>query len=154
MRVVFYNSKDNDSWLTYDRWIAFFSRGKYSHCEIVSSYNGKCFSMSPNEFIGRFSRFDNLYKKENYESVHLKNISRNEEKLIFKAFEKYDGVKYDWFGAAFSIFNTCKFESKKKYFCSEVIVHVLKKNSKEYEWLPDGCKTSPVDFYRELTSHK
>jgi len=153
MYIAFYNAYDNESWLSISKWIAIFSRGKYSHCELVTSY-GRSFSMSPKTFTGRFTHFNSLEDVKNYDKIRLKHITKEQETLLFKKIRKYNGAKYDWFGALFSIFNTCKLENKNKYFCSEVIIDVLKSNIEDYKWLPDGCKTSPVDLYRELCYHK
>jgi len=152
MYIAFYNASKNDSLFSLPRLISILSGGKYSHCEIVTSY-GKSFSMSPKTFRGRFIDFRDVEDCDKYDKIKLK-VTKSQEVLIFSELLKYDGAKYDWFGAMFSVFNTCRLQDKGRFFCSEVIVDVLKSNIPKYEWLSDGCKTSPVDLYNELISHK
>jgi hypothetical protein len=149
MEILFYDAYKNDRLITLSKIIAFFSRGRYSHCELMFN-NGDMFSMSPKTMRGRFLKKYSIDKSKYY-TVDIGTFIDNEEEVVYDFCKKYAGVKYDWFGAMFSIFNTCRFENKKKFFCSEIITEALRQ-TRYYKWLPPGCKTSPVDLFNILTT--
>jgi len=153
MKIAFYNAVDNDSVFSLSFLIAFMSGGKYSHCELIFKDNSY-FSMSPKTFKGRYGKdFGQNREYEKYDIYDISQVTSIEEQNIKDFVMGYVDADYDWFGAMFSIFNTCRLEDKNRWFCSEIIIYALKENSKSFSWLPRPCKSSPVDFYKSIKKH-
>jgi len=141
MKLAFYKAfQPKATWI--DNTIAIFSGGKYSHVEIVFP-DGECFSISARDGKGRFKNIpiDN-------DRWDILEIYPAEPKRIREDAEEFEGYKYDYLGAIFSVAPFC-FERSTRIFCSEVITNILRRYP-SYSFLEEGCNYSPSRLYKEL----
>lgn len=132
-------------WL--DWVIATASLGRYSHVELVDGEDW--FSISPRTGTVQFRKI--IPKETSWDFVPL-NLTEDDIILVRKEFERYDGYKYDYLGAIFSITVFCV-NFKDKVFCSEVCANILRK-TKKYKELPKGCVLSPTDLNRRIKDYQ
>ena len=149
MYLKSYKAYNNPKATWQDKFIAMVSLGSYSHSELQFHF-GDSFSISGREGISRIKRID--YKADRWKTDKLQ-ISLAEERKIFNHIKSIPPYRYDWFGAAFSIFRFCGFESKKKKFCSEVVADILRENCVNYKWLDKGCSYSPSKLQKSIATH-
>jgi hypothetical protein len=128
-------------WL--DWVIAVASFGKYSHVELVDGEDW--FSISPR--TGRASVRRIKPKAGRWEFLEL-SLDHFDKKTVNELFSVYEGYKYDYVGALFSITRFC-IQKPNKIFCSEVCTNILNKTYK-YRALGDGCKYSPSKLYKKV----
>ncbi|VEB25781.1 Uncharacterised protein [Actinobacillus lignieresii] len=113
-----------------DKIIRFFTRGKYSHSELVihkfeitDHYHKdewfECYSSSPRDGGVRVKRISAL-SADKWDLIELKETSESDIKAYF---EQTKGTKYDYAGAI-GIKLGIK-ESRSKVFCSEWIFNFL-----------------------------
>jgi len=139
--IAFYKGHGGNFWQRcQDRAIRFFTRGKYSHCEIVISLDMlnseyECYSASPRDG-----------------GVRNKHMPLPPSKWDFAATEAYydevtnfydlhQGKKYDWLGVLGFVLRTR--QRPNRYFCSEYIA--------EFLGFPEPWRFSPNDLYEILT---
>ena len=150
MKIAFYKAWGPDA-SHVDHLISIATAGKYSHTELVFS-DGLSFSISGRSGGARFANIK--YTEEKWFLMDI-DISPKEEKLLRKQAEKKVArkIQYDYPGAfTCGVLPFC-IHRKNKLFCSESSVIILRK-SKNYSFLDEGCKYSPMRLYRELTKQK
>jgi len=115
MKIAFYIAKYGTFT---DKVIAFFTRSKYSHCELIFS-DGMFASSSPRD--GGI-RLKNISPDEHWDIIDLPNIY--DESTIRYWFMTNDGDSYDWLGAVGSVLSI-DLTSENKKFCSYSCAIVL-----------------------------
>lgn len=118
MEVIFYKAKYGK---LFDKLIAFWTRGEYSHCEIRFS-DGNNFSADSWENEVRFKKFTPSSKK--WDTLKIPDYIANEE-LCRKFCETQVGKKYDWLGIFLSQLIPLNIHDKNKFFCSEIDAKAL-----------------------------
>ena len=119
MKIIFYIAKNGDY---RDKFISFWTRGPYSHCELLFS-DGVCFSSSPRDGGVRFKTFEIL-------PTHwdTKEVLTDKEEEIKKWCETQVGKKYDWLGVVgLSLLHMPWVQDKKQWYCSEICIAALDK---------------------------
>jgi len=136
--IAFYKGRGGNWWQrTQDRLIGFFTRGRYSHCEIAvqtAGINYQCFTASPRDGGARAksmplppAKWDLITVDASYDDV-----------INFYALHK--GKKYDWLGVIGFVLHTK--QSLNRYFCSEYCA--------EFLGFPEPWRFSPNDLYAIL----
>jgi hypothetical protein len=143
MQLWFYKA-ENGNWQ--DKLISWWTKGSYSHVEIVFS-DGMAFSSSPRDGGCRFRKIeysdhwevislDNRIKwlAAEYWSKHWQDIPDDIGPLQFaelyedeirKWCESQVGKTYDWKAILGWTFGECDFQDKEKWYCSEIAYYVL-----------------------------
>ncbi|WP_064590497.1 hypothetical protein [Streptobacillus moniliformis] len=107
VKIAFY--KDNYKW--WSRLIKWFTKGKYSHCEL---YIDNCLIGISTEQKVRIQ--ENTLNLKKWDVFELKGIT---EKDVMSFYEKTKGKKYDWKGILLTQVFNIRRHSKDKYTCSE-----------------------------------
>lgn len=139
MKISFYYAAFGDK---IDKAISLWTKGPYSHCELIFSDN-IFFSSSYRDGGVRFKQISNL-KNWNILNIEIKN-----EEKVREWCEKQVGKKYDLLGVFMQIPNLSYIEDRNKWYCSEICSHVLKK----FGNYTDNTKISPNKLYKILTSN-
>jgi hypothetical protein len=101
------------------RLIKIWTRSKYSHCELVFD-DGRRFSADTE--MPMHTRFSTeAMTSKNWDFVHIPMSQADENKIKGFCFEEI-GCRYDWTGIFLSQFIRLGYQSKTKWFCSEVCV--------------------------------
>ncbi|MBR0573358.1 MULTISPECIES: enoyl-CoA hydratase [Pasteurellaceae] len=136
----FYKGKGN----FVDRIIRFFTKGKYSHCELIierkNIYGGRyhfnekisydCYSSSPRDGGVRLKNIN--INSENWDLVQLENVT---EQQIISYFQQTKGKKYDLWGAI-GVCLGIK-DERDKYFCSEWCFNVIFGSDQGWRFSPN-----------------
>jgi len=138
--IAFYKGHGGNWWQrTQDRLIRFFTRGKYSHCEIaelasprLGAYN--CFTSSPRDGGVRIKGMGLPSAKWDLIAIEGGGDEAAEFYLAHK------GKKYDWLGVLGFVLRTK--QSPNRYFCSEYVA--------EFLGFPEPWRFSPNDLYAIL----
>lgn len=122
MKIAFYKAEYGE-WK--DKLIAFVTRSKYSHCEIVFE-DGMFGSASPRDSGVRMKMIEQNKHWDFFELCNTDQtpISSSQEKIIRLWFVANEDDKYDWIGAIASFFRL-DFSKYDKKFCSYVCGLVL-----------------------------
>lgn len=104
------------------KMIRLWTRGPYSHVELVFS-DMVAFSCAQTDSM--HTRFQNIYFDTKYWTLVDVNVSEEDEKKIRTWCESEVGCAYDWTGIILSQFIPFGYQSKTKWFCSEVCVAAL-----------------------------
>ncbi|QDJ13073.1 enoyl-CoA hydratase [Mergibacter septicus] len=126
-----------------DGLIRFFTKGIYSHCELVVErveyLNGyhyereiiyDCYSSSPRDGGVRKKQIN--INKDKWDLIQLDNIT---EEQIKSYFEKTKGKKYDIFGALGVVFGLR--ERKSRFFCSEWCFNAIFNSNHGWRFSPN-----------------
>ncbi len=124
-----------------DKLIRFFTKGIYSHCEIVvhkqecwERYDYRdvyeCYTSSPRDSGVRCKQID--INDGKWDLIHLDNITEEQVKAYF---EKTKGAKYDWRGV-FGLVLGFR-EKKSKFFCSEWCFNLIFNSSEGWRFNPN-----------------
>lgn len=151
MKLAFYKAfSRHGTWkeIAVDMAIGVFSAGRYSHVELVFRDN-ESFSVSPRDGGARFKRFN--YHPDRWDFVDIK-LTHKEIREIRQKANRMSGMKYDYFGAFFSITPFC-IQKSSRLFCSEALVNLLQ-GTKQFGGMGDGCKYSPSRMYAKIKSIK
>lgn len=135
--LAFYQGKGN--WK--DALIRFFTKGKFSHCEIVverqenwGQYDYRpvydCYSSSPRDNGVRMKTVQRL----NPEHWVLVPVEMSET-LIKAYFEQTNGKRYDWRGVLGLLFGIK--QRKDKFFCSEWCFNVIFNTDEGWRFNPN-----------------
>lgn len=104
------------------RLIKFWTRSKYSHCELVFN-NGSSFSADTK--MPMHTRFASKFMiPEEWDFIHIAVAEEDEMKIEDFCVEELN-CAYDWKGIFLSQFINLGYHSKTKWFCSEVCVAAL-----------------------------
>lgn len=118
VRLAFYKHKGN----LFDALIRFWTRGPYSHVELVFS-DGEWFSASPREKTARFKRI--TPKSGHWDFVDLPMSAELEALIRQWCRDKALGHKYDWLGIVCTQIMPFGWQDKTRWFCSEVCLAAL-----------------------------
>ncbi len=139
IQLKFYKA-EYGSW--YDKGIAWWTKGPYSHVEIVFSKDGMWFSSSPRDGGVRYKYIEDSF---HWDTVQVECTLAEEIKLR-NICNTYVGQKYDWL-FCFGFVVPPLDDPKKKKACSEVVNFAL------YKWgrLKHRIRRiSPNGLYRYL----
>jgi hypothetical protein len=118
MQVIFYVAK-------YGTWqdgiVAHWTRGPYSHCELLFS-DGMAFSSSPRDGGTRFKQIE--FKPHHWDLYPL-SVDGEKEAAIRLWCEGQLGKKYDWLGIFGFVVKNSAIQDPKKWYCSEICANVL-----------------------------
>ncbi|MCQ9121188.1 enoyl-CoA hydratase [Rodentibacter pneumotropicus] len=121
----------------------FFTKGEYSHCELVverTVFSGNhyehevyydCYSSSVQDGGVRCKQID-VSDREKWDLIPLKNVTEEQIKAYF---DRTQGQKYDWWGAI-GIALGIK-QKRSKYFCSEWCFNAVKNSDKGWRFSPN-----------------
>lgn len=122
----------------------FFTKGKYSHCEIAveriehasgrhyeHEFHYDCYSSSIRDGGVRCKEID-LTEKDKWDLILLDGVSEAEVKFYFN---QTKGMKYDWWGTI-GIALGIK-QKRSKYFCSEWCFNVIKGGEQGWRFSPN-----------------
>ena len=129
-------------------------RNTPSHCELIyTNCNNHTKMFSADLFKNKVRIKDYKPKKES--QWQLVGVEINKEQLVeaSEVIESLLGKKYDLWALLFFV-TGINFQNSKRWFCSEVLVHILSclGNRQAMELTPH--KTSPKKLYETLTSKK
>jgi len=121
MHLAFYKAFNPKATLL-DSLIGSFSKGCYSHVEIVIDYNkdGRSFCIGSSARDGGVRKKHIFLKDEQWEVIQLNFLTNEQIMKIHMALNKYLGYKYDILGALTSIFGI-KVDIQNRVFCSELV---------------------------------
>lgn len=139
MQLIFYKAVNGT---IYDKSIAFYTRGKYSHCEILFS-DGVCFSASPRD---GGTRFKVIEVESHWDRIA---VGTSHEDEVWQWCARQVGKPYDWLGILGLSLNY-RNSDKKKWYCSEVCVTALRRVG----LLDVRPNLSPNALYRRIMSRK
>lgn len=125
MRIAFRIGDPEDR---IDKAIAFITRSKCYHCELIFSDNVTA-SASPSDGGTRFTTIKNLNDPEKWKIFELDWINREEEQLIREFCNREDGCKYDWWALFLGPFIAIA-NSTDKWFCTEYCLQALRAHLK------------------------
>ena len=115
MKLAFYKGRED----LYDRLISWWTRGPYSHVELVISDN-YCMSSSPKDGGIRFKHID--LRPDHWDLVELEGY---DPAYAYNWFKEHEGRKYDILGILGFVFGPLR-QDKKRFFCTEAVGHALK----------------------------
>jgi hypothetical protein len=135
MKVAFY--KDRTHFL--DAAISWWTKGSYSHLELVFDQDGKtiCASSSPRDGGVRTKEIE--LDPEHWDIIELKGY---DESAAAEWFVNHDGAKYDFAGLFGFVLSPLP-EDRSKYFCSEAVAYAL--------GYKDAWRFSPNSLYAVLS---
>lgn len=116
MKLAFYKGRED----LYDRLISWWTRGPYSHVELVIG-EGLCYSSSPRDGGVRAKFIDLL--PERWDVVDLGD--RYDDGHAIDWFEDRIGARYDTLGILGFVWGPTR-EDRSRYFCSEAVAAALK----------------------------
>jgi hypothetical protein len=133
MKIAFYVAAHGDKW---DKFIAWWTGGPYSHCELVFS-DGMAYSSSPRDGGCRFKRIK--WSPDHWVFVDLPCDAHEDEIRAFC--EKENGKPYDYVGVMGLVIHQLLWRYKKKWYCSELCALVRNRCDDE----PSKAKKVQVD---------
>lgn len=137
--IAFYKGKHGN---ILDKLICFFTKSKYSHCEIFDGIF--CYSSSPRDG-GVRAKCIELDKK--WDTFRL-NINIDSSDIELKKFySETKNKKYDWIGIFLSKLIPLKIEDPNRWYCSEWSSYFLK-NRMNVDI--DKIQCSPGELYKDL----
>jgi len=137
--IAFYKGRGGNWWQQcQDRLIRFFTRGKYSHCEIAVAHTVKqsvyeCFTASLRDGGVR-------YKEMPLPSEKWDLVALEPNRSVVDFYNANQGKKYDWLGVLGFALHTR--QNPNRYFCSEYVA--------EFLGFPEPWRFSPNDLYAIL----
>ena len=146
MKIAFYTGNGKIS----DRLVRSWTKSRFSHVELI--INSISYSSSPRDGVVRKKNIK--YEAENWRIFDLKNIF--DIKVALKFLNENLGQKYDHKGIFLSQVINLDKHNKNKYFCSELIIEVLKKsiNDDKFVILENYSYFSPERLYNYLNKYK
>ena len=115
MKLAFYKGRED----LYDRLISWWTRGPYSHVELVIDDN-YCMSSSPKDGGIRFKHID--LRPDHWDLVELEGY---DPAYAYNWFKEHEGRKYDILGILGFVWGPAR-EDRNRYFCSEAVAAALK----------------------------
>jgi uncharacterized protein YycO len=138
MRVIFYRASSGDYW---DKLVAMWTNGLYSHCELMFS-DGMCFSSSSRDGGVRFKQI--IIYPTHWDII---DVPTEKEKDIRNWCSTQIGMKYDWLGIL-GLAIKMPFQNRKKWYCSEICITALNLS----EVIHMNSRTNPNKFFTLLSS--
>ena len=142
--VAFYKANQSNA-TTIDKVIAWWTKGKYSHVELI--IDNHMYSTSPRDGEVRVKR--HVYDKDVWDYV---TVSVGSIKNISEFYRQTKGLKYDWFGIFGFIIPTK--DRTNRWFCSEWVSNALKISGCKKLFTKNPSKLSPNDLYKILTKEQ
>jgi len=137
--IAFYKGRGGNWWQRcQDGLIRFFTRGKYSHCEIAASTSGinyQCSTSSPRD--GGVRNKAMPLPPSKWDLIVLEGYNFTQ---MIDFYTLHKGKKYDWLGVIGFVLRTR--QSPNRYFCSEYCA--------EFLGFPEPWRFSPNDLYAIL----
>jgi len=138
-----YDKKPNFIDKLISKSIKIWTDSPYFHCEII--INDEWVSSNPE--VGAVYRNELKTLKDNYDYVTLEVDGRRNKK-VQNFIDNQIGKKYDYFGIFFSQVIDIKMDDKNKWFCSEIVSHILKMYGIKLE---EECNQySPGKLYKRI----
>lgn len=122
MRIAFYKGEGN----IFDRLIRIWTKGKYSHCELVFSDGIFC-SSDPRSNGVRYKFIECDETKWDFAEI-LADIF--DENIVRRWCNRKVGKKYDWLGIVLSQILPIGMNDPNRYFCSEFCTDALQQIGK------------------------
>lgn len=116
----------------------FFTKGKYSHCEIAIKRTETlfdCYSSSVQDGGVRCKRI-NVSDSEKWDLISLNDVKEEKIKAYFK---RTLGCKYDWCGALGVVLGVK--QKRSKYFCSEWCFNAIHGGESGWRFSPSQLAT-------------
>ncbi|MDG6881060.1 Uncharacterised protein [Phocoenobacter uteri] len=116
-----------------DKAIRFFTKGRYSHCELaIAKKDGfLSYSSSPRD-NGVRCKFIKKFDRLKWDLVALENVT---EQQILDYFQQTKGKKYDWLGAIGVCLGLS--QNRNRYFCSEWCFNVIFGSDEGWRFSPN-----------------
>ncbi|OOF59365.1 enoyl-CoA hydratase [Rodentibacter myodis] len=125
-----------------DSIIRFFTKGQYSHCELVverleqwGQYDYRpvydCYSSSPRDGGVRCKQI-NVADSSKWDLIPIDNLTEAQIKAYF---DRTCGAKYDWWGVLGIVFGIK--QKRSKYFCSEWCFNVIFNSDNGWRFSPN-----------------
>ncbi|BFU60756.1 MULTISPECIES: enoyl-CoA hydratase [Rodentibacter] len=125
-----------------DKIIRFFTKGKYSHCEIAierlenwGQYDYRpvydCYTSSPRDGGVRCKQI-NVADNTKWDLIPLDNVTEAQIKAYF---DRTSGAKYDWWGVLGIVLGIK--QQRSKYFCSEWCFNAIKGSDEGWRFSPN-----------------
>jgi hypothetical protein len=131
--LLFYKAPGN----IWDKIIRLVTKSKYSHVEIAFEKIGdtyRCWSSATRNNVGVRMAWQNN-AQDIWDIIELPNNNCSEQLFL-----QQNGKGYDYIGLLGTIFKIPIFNSKDKWFCSEIIAEAL--------GVPNSYKCTPQDLYK------
>lgn len=136
VKLAFYKGNGK----TLDRLIRWWTKGQYSHCELVFS-DGMFFSA---DAWSNKVRYEKVYANpDNWDFVDVV-MTRREELAVRAWCDSQNGKKYDYVGILFAQILPLSIDMPSTWFCSEICVAALQRVGKLIGLR--GQDISPVDL--------
>jgi hypothetical protein len=126
LKIAFYIAKNGTpldkfiAWWTRPNFFKFWESGKYSHTEIVFD-DGWCFSASPREKYTRWKLID--FNENNWDFIQLDDSYNY--RMIASHCMREDHKLYDYIGILFTFIVPIDYETKSRWFCSELAAKLV-----------------------------
>lgn len=123
----------------YEKIIAIYTLGPFSHSEIVFS-DGQWFSSSPRDGGVRYKKINP--KPDHWEFIEIP-ITEQQEERMRRWCDRQVGLPYDWYGVfRFAFPWLSRSQHRRKWFCSEISIASLQRaqilrNVKPYRMCPN-----------------
>ena len=140
IKLAFYKAFNNPNARWDDKLIAFYTKGKYSHVELI--INGYMYSSSPRDGRVRKTQHTTDNKSWDYVEIEIKEAN------VIDFFNMTQGNKYDWLGILGFIIPIK--DRTNEWFCSEWVSNALKISGCEKLWKLEPSKISPNRLYKIL----
>lgn len=143
VKVAFYKGLEATDTTIYDKAICYYTKGQYSHTELVL-FDSISYSSSPRD--GGVRRKKIIFDDKDWDFIEIDNIDVNK---IVKFFNLTENDKYDWIGI-FGFIVPFK-DRTNAWFCSEWVSNALKIAGYESLWNKESSKIHPNMLYNILT---
>lgn len=132
IKIAFFKGTKSGLAGLYNRGVRFFTKGKYSHVEIIFS-DGISASSSFMDHGVRFKAID--YNSKNWDFIEIEDSF---EEPARKWFTEHEGQSYDLIGNIHFLFPFVG-DNRHKWSCSEAVAEALD--------MPDPWRISPASLY-------
>jgi len=139
IKIAFYKSNGpRSTWI--DRLIAWWTRGPYSHVELIIEKDGEILQCSSSPRDGKVRCKKHILDTNVWDYVLLEVTSEQYDRII-KFYNSINGNKYDWMGILGFILPIQ--DRTNNWFCSETVANALKINGFKELWKYDPSRISP-----------
>jgi hypothetical protein len=120
LKIAFFKG----SGLIRDRFIRVWTGNKYSHVELVIPGENMWLGIRPPEYPHVRGVFSDDYNDEDWDFITIE-ASKVQLRKIKIFYNKTKGCGYDWVGMALSHMSNFRVKHKRKWYCSEWVIHAL-----------------------------
>jgi len=145
--IAFYKADRKDATLI-DKLIAWYTKGKYSHVEILLNIDNVLMQCSSSPRDGHVRCKPHKYNEDHWDylKVPVENLDR-----IIEFYESIKGQPYDWFGILGFILPTQ--DRSDRWFCSETVANALKIDGFKPMWYLEPSSISPNRLYKLIIDY-